>query len=274
MPYPAPTLHARVYSNGAAAPAPPRGPTPQMVDKIAAAHAFAVKCWILTGEVVKAAVRLMRESWPRRYGKLPRHPSTFMRQWVKRFQESRLFTNRPGRGRKTTCSNRLLNTAAAMFVTGYYIYTPARPEGEHHGYSSMDEACRVSPAIAHLVAAAGVTPCTFWQHMHTRHPEIRRYARDYKPTFSAIQQAKRVARAREWLRMEAAGGAAWRRQLVFFDEGSIELRNATSFRRHEYYLEGDPRARMVLHLPLPAGCTSIELRFFVAVNAVAGPLFI
>lgn len=241
---------------------------------MAAARAFAVQCYIQCGRAWKKATRLLRETWPRRYGKVPRHPSRFLQTWVKRYDTSHLYINRPGRGRTTPCSDLLVDTAAEYFKAGTWTYPPHKPKGEWHGYETMKEAVLDSPDIRRVLAKTGATQRTLWAHIIKRHPEIRQYARDYKAAYTAKHKAQRLEEGGKWLERAAAAGAAWGSQLVFFDEGCIQLVHATHRRRYEYAAQGDPRVRTVLHLPLPKGATGFEVHFFVAVHAVVGPLFI
>lgn len=217
-----------------------------------------------------AAAAELRATWPKDWGRPPPHPQEFMKRQVENFKEHGTVLDVPRPGPSPKLDAETCEAAAELFKQGYYQPIPGTEIKEWHGYNGINDALQRSPALALLLDNSGVRPRTLFDRMVKAHPEIHKYTRGYKRAKTPQQRQERRAACKLWLQRCRTNRRKWLEQLVWFDEGTIELEDAKNYTMREYAAADDERRRTVLTMPLPAGSKKIKLCFYLAVDVKHG----
>lgn len=258
-----------------------RSATPQqwpttdvMVSTCVEARKLAVQCFIEARGDYQVAVRRLKDRWQKKWVE-PTRWDKYMRAQVKKWQDRGDMTNAPHSGRSPKLTKDAVDEAAALFSEGFdkveVVVKREKPIIQHHGFRSITEALVHVPALEQLRRKYQVQPGTLMKRILKSHPQIKRVRRDYKRAFSQEKKRQRREAAGEWLDWHEEEGESFLKRLVSFDEGCIDIKYATDYRRYEYGDATDDRMKTILYAPLCAQAKGgITLWFYIAVNPVVG----
>lgn len=217
-----------------------------------------------------AAAAELRATWPKDWGRPPPRPQELMERVVDNVEKYGTVFDAPRPGPRLQLDAETCEVAAELFMQGHYQTIPGTEIKEWHGYSCINDALKRSPALARLWEKSGVRPRTLFDRILRAHPEIHKYTRDYKSAKTPQQRRERRAACKLWLQRCRTNRRKWLEQLVWFDEGTIELEDAKNYTMREYADADDERRRTVLTMPLPAGSKKIKLCFYLVVDVKHG----
>jgi hypothetical protein len=179
----------------------------------------------------------------------------------------------PRSGRPPKISDAEAADMARIFKGGM-IVTVVGDDGQsvpvgHRYYTGIKDAIAYNPQIAQFVHDKDITPQTLLERMLRADDQLVVKSLDVKPAFTADQMKERVWVARQLLR-SSQDELSW---VVWVDCGSIVLyRQTTSC---SVYMSTEDPAYTEVMPQLPGGRQKpIVLSFFMAVNALLGPVYL
>lgn len=241
-----------------------------------AARILAAECYVEAKRQPAAAARLLAQRWLRSYGPLPRQPEEFVKRHGTKWHTTGSVADAPRSGRPLKLGKKEAAKAAKVFAAGYTSATlrvkGEAPVKEHHGFAGIKDALRRSVRLRSIKANAGVCDKAMFRRIKLANPKIKRHPRDVKTAKSEGDRLKRVTSSRLWLRRWRLNKRRWVNNLVCFDEGCIQVEAGRKRRRYEFYDGSCERWRYTLSHPKMRVKGGIKLWFYLAVNAVKGPL--
>lgn len=243
-----------------------------------AARGLAVQCYFAADCRPAAAARLLAQRWLRSYGPLPRQAEEFVKRHGTKFSKTSGVADAPRAGPAPKLGKKEAAQAAKVFAAGYTSTTPCvegeAPVKEHHGFTGIRDALRRSARLRDIKAKAGICEKALFRRIKAANPNIKRHPRDVKTAKSKGERLRRQTSARLWVQRWRPNKRRWVNNLVFFDEGSIQVEVGSKRRRYEYYDSSNECWRSVLSHPKLRVKGGIQLWFYLAVTAVKGPLCI
>lgn len=245
------------------------------------ARVLAAHCYGMTTVAnldLDAAAELLAKHWKKSMGPLPKQPQEFIKRHGEKFERSGTVADAPRSGRPLVLTRRQGKTAAEEFAAGVTDLTPRvkgePPVEERHGFTSISNALQRSPKLRAIKAESGVTARTLLRRILKVNPKIKKRPRDKKAAKSAEERRLRQSGAKAWLGRSKINRWQWTKNLVFFDEGCIEVELGPKLQLREYFDENDDAWKTVLAHPLINVIGGIKLWFYIAVNAVVGAVCI
>ena len=242
------------------------------------ARILAVNCYIEAKKDPAAAAELLAKCWPKGMGPLPRQPKEFIKRHAEKWARTGNVADAPRTGRPPKLTKAQAAKAAKVFGAGY-TESVQRVRGEppveqRRGFGGIKDALRRSARLRAIKTRSGVSPKTLLRQVLRANPKIKKHPRDRKAAKSLMERQVRQSCAKEWLQRAKGGRWAWIKNLFFFDEGCIEVERGPKRRELEYFDEHSDSWRYTMAHPLVKVRGGIKLWFYIAVNAVAGPVCI
>lgn len=242
------------------------------------ARGLAVQCYFQANRHPAAAARLLEQRWLRSYGPLPKQLEEFVKRHGIKFSKTSSVADAPRSGRPPKLGKKEAAQAAKVFAAGYTSTTPCvkgeAPVKEHHGFAGIKDALRRSARLRSIKAKGGICDKHLFHRIKLANPKIKKHPRDVKTAKSEEDRSKREDASKLWVQRWRRNKRRWVNNLVCFDEGCIQVEVGRKRRRYEYYDASCERWRYALSHPKLRVKGGIKLWFYLAVNAVKGPLCI